>query len=146
MKITKDLGKATFIQFGVISLLSIASILNSIITTCHTEKGDCVSNTMVSLVLYILIVAWFGLVAVFGFAAQEKRKRWIIGTVIVMELAIAFFAYINAKGHTNPLGLVISVVDIILAIWIIYLALRLIRGGNKRVVRKQRTRQRKTNN
>lgn len=123
-------------------------MLQSIIATCHDDRTNCVSNSLVSIVFYILIVAWFGLIATFGFAAQERRKRWILFTLIFMEISVIFVAYINAKGHMkpfDPLNLLISTIDIILAGWIIYLCIRILKGGTGRVVSKQRPRRRRVN-
>ena len=142
MKLTKKVGVATFIQFGVISLLSIPASLNSIVTTCSADKSDCLSNALTSVILYVLIVGWFGAVAATGYALQEKRKTWIGVVLIFAEFFIGFFAYINARGHTDPLSLVTSIVDIILAVWIAFLAFRVIRKRGGRVVTKHRVRNR----
>lgn len=142
MKLTYETGKATFIQFGVLSLMNIGTGLNSIVTTCHTQKGDCVSNTLVSLVFYILIVGWFGFIAALGYAAQEKRSNRLAYLLIAAELLIMMVAFINVRGHTDVLSLATSVADLILASWVIYLAIRLIRSRGRRIVNKQRARKR----
>jgi len=146
MKLTYETGTATFVQFGVLSILNIATGLNSIVTTCHQTKPDCVGNTLVSLIFYILIVVWFGAVSTLGYMAQEKRSKRLAQILICAELLIAMVAFFNAHHHTDVLGLATSALDLMLAAWIIFLSFRLMRSRGGRIVAKQRTRKRKSAN
>ena len=65
----------TLVQFIVLSLLGIANGLNSIVTTCHQNDGDCVSNTIVSLIFFLLTAGWFAFIWVLGYTAQDRRSR-----------------------------------------------------------------------
>ena len=144
MKLTYETATATLIQFIVLGLLNIANGLDSIVTTCHHAGGDCVGNIFSSLIFYILAVGWFGVVLVVGYAAQEKRSKRLAQLLIAAEGLIALVALFNIKlnlaYHSGLLSLFTSVVDVLLATWIITLAYRLMRAGGKRITVKQRSR------
>lgn len=147
MKLTYETGLATMIQFIVLSFLNILTGLDSIIATCRHDSSSCVSNTLTSIIFYILIVAWFGIVCVLGYAAQERRSKRLAQLLILAEVMVAFVAFfnvrLNLRYHNGFLSLFTSITDLILAIWIITLAYRLIRAGGGRVVAKQRGRKRR---
>jgi hypothetical protein len=143
MKLKYETAVATLIQFILLSFLGIANGLNSIVTTCHTDGSNCISNTIVSIIFFILTAAWFGCVWILGYSAQERRSRRLAQLLIVAEVLIAMVAYFNARHHTDALSLATSVIDLILAVWIISLAWRLMRAGGARIVSKQRPRRRK---
>ncbi|MGC1176531.1 MAG: hypothetical protein WA843_00510 [Candidatus Saccharimonadales bacterium] len=134
---------ATLVQFITLSLLGIANGVNSVVTTCHGDKGDCVSNLIVSLIFFILTALWFGAVWVLGYAAQERRSKRLAQLLICAEVLIAMAALFNARHHTDVLSLITSLVDLLLAVWIITLAFRLMRAGGGRVVSRQRGRARR---
>jgi hypothetical protein len=113
------------------------------VTTCHKDGSDCISNTIVSIIFFMLVVAWFGAVWLLGYAAQDRRSKRLAQLLICAEAFIALIALFNAKHHTDILGLITSIIDLALAAWIILLAFRLIRAGGGRVVTKQRPRQRR---
>lgn len=140
MKLPQDTAIATFIQFIVLSLLNIANGANSIIVTCHKSSSDCSNNIISSLVFFILVVIWFALVWILGYFAHETRSRKLAVLLICAEGMIALIAYFNAKHHNNVLELATSAIDLVLAIWVIYLAVRLWRAGDKRLVSRQRRR------
>jgi drug/metabolite transporter (DMT)-like permease len=135
---------ATLIQFITLSFLGFANGVNSVVTTCRSETGDCMSNLLVSIIFFILTAVWFGLVWLLGWAAQNRRSKRLAQLLIIAEVFIAMIAYFNAKNHPDKLSLITSVVDLLLAIWIIILAFRLMRAGPGRVVTKARSRRRPT--
>lgn len=143
MRFKYETGIITFVQFIVLSLLAIANGLNSVVTTCHDSSPDCVSNLLVSLIFFLLTVAWFAVVWVVGFAAQERRSRRLAQLLIAAEALIALIALFNAKHHTDILSLFTSLTDLVLAIWVITLAWRLMRAKGGRVVTRQRPRRRR---
>lgn len=100
------------------------------------------SNLLVSIIFFILVAVWFGLIWLLGWAAQDRRSKRLAQLLICAEVLIAMVAYFNAKNHPDLLSLITSIVDLVLAIWIIYLAIRLIRSGGGRVVARQRRRSR----
>ena len=124
------------------SFLSMANGLNSTVTLCRANGGECVGDIILSLMLFMLIAGWFGVICFLGYSAQERRSSLLAKLLMVAELATILAASINAKGHTDVLSLATSLIDIALAIWVITLAFRLMRSKGKRVVSHQRTRRR----
>lgn len=150
MKLTYETGTATLIQFIVLSLLNIATGTHSVIATCANDHSNCVSNLIVSIVFYILIVGWFATVSALGFAAQLRRSKRLAQLLICAEGLIALVALFNIKlnlahGH-DALTLITSITDLVLALWISLLAFRLMRAKGGRVVARSRVRQRRRPN
>jgi uncharacterized membrane protein HdeD (DUF308 family) len=147
MKLSYETGTATLIQFMVLGVLNIFNGLNSIVATCRSGH-DCVTNALVSAILYILLVGWFAILWVLGYMAQERRSKLLAQMLIAAEGLVALVALFNVKHHNDLIGLVTSVVDLVLALWIITLAFRLMLSGGQRVVKtgrsgRNRPRQRK---
>lgn len=126
-------GIIAFIQFVVMSLLGIANGLNSIVTTCHATGNDCISNMIVSLIFFILTTAWFAFIWILGYAAQDRRSKRLAQILIAAELFVALIALFNARHHTDWLGLATSVIDLVLALWVVLLAIRILRAKGGRV-------------
>jgi len=144
MKLTYQTGIATFIQFVTLSFLNIANGANSVVTTCRHDSTSCISNLIVSLIFFMLTVAWFAAVWLLGYTAQERRSRRLAQLLIAAEAFIALIAFFNARHHTDLLSLGTSLIDLALAFWIIFLAFRLMRaGGNRVVTRGRRSRSRR---
>jgi hypothetical protein len=144
MKLTYETGTATLVQFILLSFLNMANGANSVVTTCRKEGGgDCISNLLVSIIFFMLVVAWFGFVWVLGYAVQERRSKLLALGLIGAEILIIGVAYINIHGHTDALSLVTSVIDIILAVIIIFLSLRIVWAGDSRIVSHRRVRRRR---
>jgi hypothetical protein len=145
MKLTYQTGVATLIQFVSMSLLNIGTNAQSVIGTCSNDADDCVSNLLVSLIFYILICVWFAMVWLLGVAAQTQRSRKLAFLLIGAEFMVAAVAWFNIN-HRNPgenIHLVTSVIDLLLAFWIILLAFRLMRSKGGRVVSRQQQRARR---
>jgi hypothetical protein len=143
MQLTYETGTATLIQFIVLGLLNIADALQSIITTCNHPGGDCVGNLLGSVIYYLLIVVWFGVILAFGFAAQHGRSKRLARLLICAELSVIVVAAYNVKldqfgFHNGILSLITSFVDIVVSIWVISLAYRLTKASGGRVVKRQR--------
>ena len=136
-------GIITFIQFVLLSLLGIANGLNSIVTTCHNTGNDCISNLIVSLIFFILTTAWFAFIWILGYTAQDRRSRRLAQVLIAAEAMIALIAFFNARHHTDVLSLVTSLIDLVLAVWVIILAFRIIRAKGGRVVAPHAARRRR---
>lgn len=143
MKLTYETSIATFIQFMVLSLLNILTGINSIVTECRAQDGSCVTGIFTSFVFYMLIALWFGVIWALGYLAQERRSRRLAQLLICAEGLIALIAYFNIKHHGGTLSLITSAIDLILAIWVIVLAFRLMRAKGGRIVSKQRSRRRR---
>jgi hypothetical protein len=145
MRLTYETGTAALIQFIVLGLLNIGTALQSIITTCNHSGGDCVGNLLSSVIYYVLIVAWFGVILGIGFAAQQGRNKRLAMMLICAELAVLVVAAYNVKldhlgFHNGILSLVTSCVDVIISVWVMSIAYRLIRASGGRVVKRQRHR------
>lgn len=143
MALKYETAIATFVQFVTLTLLNVGTGTVSVISTCHQGNGDCVSNLIVSLIFFILLSLWFCCVWILGFAAQSRRSKRLAQALIAVEVAIAVVALFNAKHHTDPLSLVTSLTDFALSIWVIILAIRLIKSGGGRIVTHQRSRRRR---
>lgn len=140
MKLTYQTGIAAFIQFVILSFLGIANGANSVVTTCRHDSTNCVSNLIVSLIFFMLTVAWFAAVWLLAYMAQENRSRRLAQLLICAEGLIGLIALFNARHHTDILSLLTSLIDLGLAIWVAWLAFRLMRAGGGRVVARQRRR------
>ena len=144
MKFTYETAVATFIQFILLSLLNVATGIYSI-ATYHAKNGSGTNNIFSTLVFFLMIVSWFGLVWLLGVLAQAKRSRKLALLLIMAELATALFAFINFTHHAkgdNIIGPSTSIIDLALSLWIVTLAFRLMRSSGGRVVSKQRARKR----
>lgn len=129
---------ATMIQFVAMVLLNIGNTTVSVVSTCTKNGNDCISNLIVSLIFFILISCWFACVMILGYYAQERRSRQLAWVLVGVEAAIAMVALFNAQHHTDPLSLATSIIDLVLALWVIWLAFRIIRSKGGRVVARQR--------
>ncbi len=134
MKLRYETGIATLIQFVTLTVLNVGTGLVSIVTGCRTGIGNCVVNSFTSIVFFILIALWFGFVWILGFAAQERRSKRLAQALIAAEALIFLIALFNARHHIDALGLLTSIVDCVLAIWVIVLASRLIKADGARLV------------
>lgn len=132
MKIKYETNIATLVQFITLSLLGLANGINSIVTVCIHNSDDCVTNSMLSTIFFILTVLFFASVWVLGYTVQDRRSTRIAQLLIVVELGIFFVALLNARHHTDLLSLFTSIVDMLLAIWVIASCLVLIKNGGKR--------------
>ncbi len=133
MKLTHQTGIATLIQFIALSFLNIANGINSVATNCRKDGSDCVSNLLVSIIFFILITLWFGSIWLLGYFAQKSRNKRLAQLLICAEALIALVAAFNARHHIDALSLITSLIDLVLALWIITLAFRLMRSGGKRI-------------
>lgn len=130
-------GIAALVQFIVMSILSFANNLTSVITTCHDDKGACVSNLLVSLILFLLLATWFGAIWVLATSAQQRRSKRIAQLLILVEVMVIGFALVNLKLHSGKLSIFTSATDIVLSCWVIVLAYRLTTANGGRIVRRR---------
>jgi hypothetical protein len=134
MNLKYQTGIVAFIQFIIGSTLGFANNVVSIISGCTNHGTDCVSNSIVSLILIILTTVWFGFIAILGYAAQDRRSRRLARLLMLAEVAIALVALFDALHFTNILTLLTSLVDFVLSLWILLLAYRLNKSGGGRIV------------
>jgi len=140
MKLRYETGIATLVQFVTMTFLNVGTGLVSIVSGCHNGIGDCIVNSFTSLVYFLLIALWFAFVWGLGFMAQERRSKRLAQALIGAELLIALVALFNARHHVDAIGLITSLIDSVLAIWVIFLAFKLMRADGARIVTTQRQR------
>jgi hypothetical protein len=142
MRLTYETGIATLIQFIVLAFLNIIDAIYSVIDTCAHSGGSCATNALSSVVFYILIVVWFGFIVGLGFATQSKRSSRYAKFLILAELSVFLVAAYNIKlgirYHNGALSLFTSLIDLIMSVWIMTLAYRLMKSGGARVRRRAR--------
>ena len=142
MRLTYETGVATMFQFIILAFLNIANTIYSIIVTCTHGNGQCVPNMLSSIVFYMLIVIWFGFIVVLGYGAQAKRSKKIARFLMMAEAGVFIVAAYNIKlgitYHNGALSLFTSLLDLVMSVWIISLAYRLMRAGGGRVVANHR--------
>lgn len=134
MRFKYEIGIITLVQFIALSLLSLANALNSIISTCVNSSGQCIENMIPSIILFILITVWFAYIWILGYTVQERRGRNLSALLIGSELLVALIALFSVKHHTDWLSFGTSVIDLVLAAWVILLACRVFIAGDSRVV------------
>jgi len=143
MRLTYETGVATLVQFIVLTLLNFINGIASSAQECHGNSTDCVSTIILSLLFFMVITGWFAILMVTGYAAQDRRSQRIAQLLFCAEGLVALVSLFDAKHHPNVLGLITSLVDAVLAVWVMVLAWRLMRAKGGRVVSKQRPRQRR---
>lgn len=129
-----EVGIITFIQFVLLALLSLANALNSILSTCFHSSNQCVENMIPSIILFIMICVWFAYIWILGYTVQERRTRKLTALLIGSEFAVAMVALFSVKHHNDWLSLWTSIIDLVLAAWVIILAVRIFLAGGGRVV------------
>lgn len=143
MKITYETGIATLVQFVALSLLNIAYLVVSIVSTCHSKHDSCLTNSLSSILYFMLIVICFAVIWLIGFRAQSLRSRRLCILLIGIEFFVFVITLYDAKGNKNLLGLLIDVINALLAVWVIALAIRLMRARGGRIVASERSRARR---
>ena len=143
MHLTHETGKATMVQFMVMAILNIVATIDSIVSTCTHSGGQCVPNMLTSIIFYVLIIVWFGILMGLGFQAQTKRTKPTARLLILGELAVfaiaAFNLHLGLSNHTGQaLSMFTSFFDLVFSVWVITLAIRLMRAGGGRVVNRRR--------
>jgi len=133
-KLKYETSIVTFIQFVAMSFLYLLINLGSIITTCHGGSSNCVSNSISSITLSILVIIAFGCLWLLGYYVQNRRNRRLALLLIAVEAGIFIIELLDAHNFTNILGLFTSLLDMLLALWVIALAFRLFRAKGGRIV------------
>lgn len=143
MRFRYETGIVTLVQFILLSLLSLANSLNSIISTCVKHSGQCIENMIPSILLFILVTAWFAFIWVLGYTVQERRSRKLAVVLIGAEGMVALVALFSIKHHSDWLSAITSTIDLVFALFVMVLAFRLFLSGGGRVVAHSRGAQRR---
>lgn len=137
MKLTYQTGIGTMVQFILLSFVTLASQVVTVISTCRKEGDNCLSNLSISVIFYILVAVVFGSIWIIGLGAQHRRSKRLAQLLICIEGVVALVALFSVKlslhGERNIFGLVVSFGIFLLAIWIISLAFRLMKASGGRV-------------
>ena len=144
MRYKYQTGFGTLIQFIVVVILSLIDTFVGIISTCHSNSSDCVSNAIPTLIIFILTALWFAFLAMLGFFVQHKRDRKLTLLLMMTEgitlLVAGYFNLPRASGINNKLT---SLADAVLSIWIIFMTINIFLYKKKRIVRGSKPRIRK---
>jgi hypothetical protein len=141
-KLKYETSIVTFIQFITMSLLYFLINLGSIITNCRGHSYNCVSNSISSITFSIVAIFAFGLVWLLGYFVQNRRNRRLALLLIVIESGIFIVELLDAHNFPNILSLLTSLLDALLALWVITLAVRLYLAKGGRIVSRSRNRKR----
>ena len=138
LSLSYQTASISLFQFLTVLLLGIPDTIINIVSTCHSDSSNCVSNMVVSLIFYLLTAGWFAIIMVLGHLAQIKRSRQFAVLLMGFE-AITFVVagYIDFPHDSNVLSKLTSALDAFLSLVVIYLAIRLFLSGGRRIVRKQ---------
>lgn len=139
MKLKYETSIVTFGQFIIMSVLYFAINLGSIINVCTTRSYDCLSNTISSLTLSILIAFFFVLIWILGYLVQHRRSQRLALLLICLEFGVLIVELFDAHNYPSLLSLVTSILDAFLALWVISLAIRLYRAKGGRIVSRSKS-------
>lgn len=141
MRLRYETGVATLVQFIIATAFGFLGGGASIITGCFGHGiGECVSNSLVSLILIILSVAWLGFLLTLGYVAQERRS-WRFAATLICAEGLTALVYLFDLRHTNSwLARFTNFISFLLAAWVIWLALQLVWYRGSRVVKTTRRR------
>jgi len=142
MTLRYQTGTATLTQLIVMLLLNFVNGVTSSISACTSHSG-CVSNIVTTCLFIIVLAAWLIFLSMLGYTAQDKRSRNIARLLIAAEVLVALVALFDIKHYPNILGLLTSLIDFVLAVWVIVLAWRLSKARGGRIVASTKPRARR---
>ncbi len=135
MKLRYETGAATLVQFAVGTILGFLTQFSTVVASCFKHSGDCVSDTLTSLLYVILLGMWLGFVSVIGYAAQDKRSQRLAQILVGLEGIILLVILFNIRGSHNLFDQLASLIDLAICIWVVMLAWRLMRAKGGRIVK-----------
>jgi hypothetical protein len=141
-KLKYETSIVTFIQFIAMSFLYLLVNLGSIITSCRGRSYDCVSNSISSITLSIVVIIAFSCVWLLGYYVQNRRSRRLALLLMFIEVGIFMVELLDARHFPNILSLFTSLLDASLALLVIILALRLYTANGGRIVSRNRNKKR----
>jgi hypothetical protein len=145
MKLKYETGIATLIQFLTLEILAIPIVFIEIYSACHGQGTQCSTNVFLSPVVFLLKAVLYGLLALLGYWAQQRRNHRLAWLLILGEFCLIPFSLFNLMHDTDYLTKATSILGLLFAIWIAVLAFRLARAKGGRIVKSadRRPRQRK---
>ena len=140
MHIRYETTLATLVQFVIGTSLTFVSGLASILGGCRNVGGvDCVSNTFVSLLLIILVIAGYGFLLALGYVAQDRRSSRLAVFLIVCELFAGLIFLFDAKQAPSLVERATNGLSFVIVLWVCWVAFNLYRARGARIVRRKRT-------
>jgi len=144
MTLRYQTGAATLTQLIVMLLMNFVNGMFSIVSACSSHSG-CISNMVTTFLFIIVLAVWLIFLSMLGYTAQDKRSHKVARLLIAAEILVALVTLFDMKHYPNILGLITSMVDFVLAVWVIVLAYRLSKAKGGRIStagQKPRTRHR----
>jgi len=142
MTLTYQTSVATFIQFVLVSLFTIVTQIISTVGSCTKESTiNCVVDSFTAVIFYSVVAVVFAFIWFIGYRAQHQRSKRMTQLLIAVEGFFALLALFSIKLNTSSrsfIGSIASFVMLLLAVWILNLAFRLLRAGDRRVTRRRR--------
>jgi len=141
MTLRYQTGVATITQLIIMLVLNFITQTQAAVQACVDHTG-CVSGIVINALFVIVLAIWLLFLSALGYMAQDKRSRRFATALIACEGLVVIVTFFNMRHFPNKLGLITSIVDCALAIWVIVLAWRIRQAGGGRIVAKATTRPR----
>lgn len=134
LKLKYETGIATSIQFVVVSILNLIDGVVSSVSQCTNGSGGCFGDVVLAMLYFLVISIWFGALWLAGFAAQDRRSKRIALFLIGGEGLVFLASVYNLTHHnTSLINSATSFVDLVLSVWVAFLAFRLMRAKGGRI-------------
>jgi RsiW-degrading membrane proteinase PrsW (M82 family) len=134
LKLKYETGVATSIQFVVITILNFIDGVFSSVSQCTNGAGSCLGNIILAMLYFLIISIWFGALWLLGFAAQDRRSKQIALFLMSGEGLVFLASVYNFTHHTASLiNKATSLVDLVLSLWVAFLAFRIVRAKGGRI-------------
>lgn len=93
------------------------------------------SGVQMSIAYLVVIVVWFGFIAVLGYAVEDRRTRSLTLLLGIIEFVVAATALYDLYRLNGPLGFITSLSDFVLALVVMYLSYQLLVAGKSRMTK-----------
>ena len=143
IKLKYETGIATTVQLIFVTVFNIINGAASSIDQCTNNSGNCLSNIVLSLLYFMVLSVGFVSLWLIGMETQDKRSKRLAQVLILGEFVVAGISLFDLT-HQDPsiTGRISSFVDGIFSIWVIVLAVRLLRSNGGRIKKRSRSRMR----
>ena len=139
IKLKYETGVAATVQFIALTILNFISGVDSTIRQCTSGNGGCISNIVMAVLYFLVVTIWFGALWLAGFAAQDRRSKRICQMLILAEGLVALVGLFEfTRSTTSLLGKVVALVELLTAIWVSWLALKIMRARGGRIRSRRR--------
>ncbi len=139
IKLKYETGIATTVQLIFVTVFNIINGTASSIDQCTNNSGNCVSNIVLSLLYFMVLSVGFVILWLIGMETQDKRSKRLAQLLILGEFVVAGISIFDLT-HRDPsiTGRMSSFVDGVFSIWVIILAVRLLRANGGRIKKHSR--------